>query len=438
MTPSQPLRNPAQGAQARWHLQVGSWLAQQADAEPVQAARLAALAHFAEAQMPMPRHEDWKYTRLNGLWRQELDWSLHGEVDMAAAAALSRHASWPEAVVLTLVDGRFVPQLSTPASAWPQGLTVQPILSAHLPAVAGDDYQDALEMLAVASVTAGWQVEVASGVMLGRPLVLQQLGVRPLLTQSATVRVMVGRGAALDMIELLSGAPGGLVFSRVSVSLGEGAQCRHAIWQDAGADAHVFGWRNSSLSRDARYVQRALWQGGLVSRQWQQVCLQGENAEADVSSASLASGQQVRDVRTHTRHASANARSRQWHRLALAGQGNGVFHGYIRVDKGADKTDADMATHNLLLSPQAQANTKPQLEIYADDVRCTHGATSGFVDEAQVFYLRARGIAAAQARLLVAGAFASAPVSDVFDSVLAQQWAQAINAQLLPAVQEGA
>jgi Fe-S cluster assembly protein SufD len=166
--------------------------------------------------------------------------------------------------------------------------------------------------------------------------------------------------------------------------------------------------------------------GNVISRQQWFVNITGENAESDMASGVMALGQQTQDLRTHTLHAVENGRSRQLHRFVVSDQANGVFHGDILVAKGADKTDANMATNNLLLSKTAQANSKPQLEIYADDVRCTHGVTSGNLDEAQVFYLRARGIPEAQAKLMISAAFAQAALADVSVPEVAEAWRKVI------------
>jgi Fe-S cluster assembly protein SufD len=230
----------------------------------------------------------------------------------------------------------------------------------------------------------------------------------------------------VTIIEAQQAGELGLMLSQCSIDVAQNAQCTHLLWQDADTTAHSFGWRDVTLARDARFVQRSLLVGGMVSRQQLTVTLMGENAESDVATGVIATSKQTQDVRTHTRHACMNARSKQLHRFAIGGQANGVFHGDILVEKGADKTDANMATNNLLLSPTAQANSKPQLEIYADDVRCTHGVTSGNVDDAQIFYLRARGIPAEKAKLMISAAFAQAALDDVPVEAIRVAWQQAI------------
>jgi Fe-S cluster assembly protein SufD len=236
------------------------------------------------------------------------------------------------------------------------------------------------------------------------------------------------------LIEVQEGAAKGLMLSQLAIDIAPNAQCTHLLWQDTDASAHSFAWRDVTLARDARFIQRSLLVGGLVSRQQLTVNMMGENAQSDVATGVIALGKQVQDLRTHTRHACMNARSQQLHRFAIGGTANGVFHGDILVEKGADKTDANMATNNLLLSPTAQANSKPQLEIYADDVRCTHGVTSGNVDDAQIFYLRARGIPAEKAKLMISAAFAQAALDDVPVEAVRVAWQQAIAAKLQQAI----
>jgi len=423
MTHLQPLLNPAAQAQIRLHDIVDEWILQQKDRESVQACRVEALARFAVMEMPHPRQEDWKYTRLAGLWKQEL--VLPG-VPTQTQQVLST-VDWNSiGLVLTFVDGCFSADHSVSIEALPDGVVFQLITEVC------DNHQDtdALHALAKASVSADYELMIKPNTILSQPIIIRQLGTKPNHLQSFQLQVVVEPNASATLIEVQEGAAQGMMLTQLSMTISANAQCTHLLWQDTDATAHSFGWRDVVLARDARFVQRSLLVGGLLSRQHLTVTIAGENAESDVASGVIALGKQTLDVRTHTRHACMNARSKQLHRFALAGQSNGVFHGDIMVEKGADKTDANMATNHLLLSPTAQANSKPQLEIYADDVRCTHGVTSGTVDDAQVFYLRARGIAAEKAKLMISAAFVQAALDDVPVEAVRIAWQQALSDKL--------
>lgn len=427
MTHLQPLLNPAVQAQSRLHDLVDSWIQQQTDRECVQACRVEALARFSVIDMPNARHEDWKYTRLASLWRQHLTLGVHALPVKAPASPLDWQAV---GVVLSFVDGHFCVDASTPFSALPDGLVV----SALDYKVANHHDVDAIHCLAKASVSAGYRLTIKANTALQQPIIINQVSGQKDTLQSLQFQVVIEENACVTFIEAQQGAAGGLMLSQLNVSVAANGQCTHLLWQDVDASAHAFAWRDVTLARDARFMQRSLLVGGMVSRQQLTVTLMGENAESNVATGVIALGKQIQDVRTHTRHACMNARSKQLHRFAIGGTANGVFHGDILVEKGADKTDANMATNNLLLSPTAQANSKPQLEIYADDVRCTHGVTSGNVDEAQIFYLRARGIPAEKAKLMISAAFAQAALDDVPVEAVRVAWQQAIADKLQQAL----
>jgi Fe-S cluster assembly protein SufD len=427
MTHSQPLLNPANQAQTRLHELVDGWIQHQNDDESVQACRVEASARFSVMDMPNTRQEDWKYTRLSSLWKQSFVVSNAQSQTGQVNAILNWRAL---GIVLTFVDGYFNSTESTPLCELPEGIVFSPLTNVC------DNHHDtdALHALAKASVSAHYQLVISHNTMLSQPVIIRQLGVQSETIQSLAFQVVVESNASITLIEVQQGGIQGLMLSQLTIDVAPNAHCTHLLWQDTDATAHCFAWREVTLARDARFMQRSLLVGGLVSRQQLTVNIVGENAESTVATGVIALGKQTQDLRTHMRHATQNTRSQQLHRFAIGGTANGVFHGDIFVEKGADKTNANMATNNLLLSPTAQANSKPQLEIYADDVRCTHGVTSGNVDEAQIFYLRARGISAEKAKLMISAAFAQAALDDVPVEVVRVAWKQAISEKLQQAL----
>ncbi|HQT02276.1 MAG: hypothetical protein B7Z05_00525 [Thiotrichales bacterium 32-46-8] len=419
-----PLLNPAEQAQQRLQALLSDWQATRSVSE----AQQEALQDFAQATLPTARDEDWKYTRLASFWKLPLRWASE---QVASSVSLPELSLPDNAIQLVWVNGQFSERLSSSLSDLPSGLSVQ-IDSAvtHLPqSLAGD----ALAAMAVAGLNSQLVIEVANNQRIERPIVVRCLGEAG-VGQSLALSVTLGQSAELTLIEVMSGVSDGVIFMHSQLDVSDNAQLTHLLWHDLADSAYSFGWRTASLQRDARLIQRSLMTSGLLSRQHFTVNVLGENAESNMATGVVALAKQTQDVRTHTRHACLNARSEQLHRFAIGGQANGVFHGDILVEKGADKTDANMATNNLLLSPTAQANSKPQLEIYADDVRCTHGVTSGTLDETQIFYLRARGIPEATARLMVSAAFAQAAVSDVSVPEVAETWQSLIQQKLTEAM----
>ena len=160
-----------------------------------------------------------------------------------------------------------------------------------------------------------------------------------------------------------------------------------------------------ALAKDARYESDWVTLGARISRNNVNVVQQGEGAECRIDGLTLISGRQLADTHTMIDHTKPNGRSRQLHKCIVADAAHAVFNGKIYVRAGAQLTDSGQQSRNLLLSPKAHVDTKPQLEIFADDVKCAHGATVGQLDPEQLFYLRSRGLAEARARNLLTFAF---------------------------------
>jgi Fe-S cluster assembly protein SufD len=414
--------NPAQQAQQRLQALVADWQAQHSITDE----RVEAMNRFAEASMPTPRDEDWKYTRLAGFWKLPLTWATPTEIPALPEVHLPENA-----IKLVWVNGHFNVHLSSDLTDLPDGLTVA--LSAQPIQMPSYSASDAFADLALAGLSSQVEVKVARNQCIEQPIVLHYVGTQG-VAHSVALSVSLAQSAELSLIEVLSDVTEGAVFAHSQFLIGDNAQLTHLLWNNLADSAYSFGWRSAELHRDARFIQRSLMTSGVLSRQHFSVNVLGENAESNMATGVVALAKQTMDVRTHTRHACLNARSEQLHRFTVGGDANGVFHGDIFVEKGADKTDANMATNNLLLSPTAQVNSKPQLEIYADDVRCTHGVTSGSLDEGQIFYLRARGIPEATARLMISAAFAQAALSDVSVAEVADAWQSIIQQKLSEAL----
>jgi Fe-S cluster assembly protein SufD len=188
--------------------------------------------------------------------------------------------------------------------------------------------------------------------------------------------------------------------------LGQDAELSHIVIQEEDAEASHLAVRQIRLAEHSRYDAQSVSLGGALARTDISVVLDGENAVASLDGLYLTDGSQQADTHLTVRHAVANCESHQIYKGILGGSSRAVFNGRIMVDQDAQKTDANQANRNLLLSDGAVVNSNPQLEIFADDVRCTHGSTIGRLDEDAIFYLRARGIGADEARRLLVEAFA--------------------------------
>ncbi|HEX7030719.1 MAG TPA: Fe-S cluster assembly protein SufD, partial [Gammaproteobacteria bacterium] len=190
------------------------------------------------------------------------------------------------------------------------------------------------------------------------------------------------------------------------VALNRGAQLRHLRLLEAGPEEFHVANVLARVERDARYENQQLCLGGKLVRNDVRVELVAENAQAELNGFVLADGAQHVDNHLDVRHVAPHTNSTQNYRAVLDGRSRGVFNGKVHVAPDAQKIDASQASNNLLLSKLAEIDTKPELEIYADDVKCAHGATVGQLDESMLFYLRSRGIDESTARALLIFAFA--------------------------------
>ncbi len=373
------------------------------------AVRQRALEALKQRGFPSRKDEDWQYTPLDALLN--LDFS-QGEAETADASALERLTPPFEAARLVFVDGMFQPQLS---DAVPEGVSVEPISEvgdAQLDTWrqwAGVE-RDAFDLLSLALLKAGVSLKITN--VVETPIVLLHLSTGASQLNSVRHRVQVASGAQLTLIEQHETLKHASVLNNcvIEADVAEGAHYRHLKLQRDSRQgfhmAHHFVRQQANSGFASFYA--AL--GGAVSLHFTHTRLLGEQASMEVNSAGLATGDQVMDSRTYTDHASAHCTSRQVHKLVVDDAARGVFDGMIRVARGAQKTDGLMDNKNLLLGPKAKVDAKPRLEIYADDVKCSHGSATGRLDPAQLFYARARGLDEATARLLITTAFLTEPM----------------------------
>jgi len=261
---------------------------------------------------------------------------------------------------------------------------------------------------------------IPEGVRLEEPLSLVHLtaaGAEPVATWPRSL-IVAGRASSGAVLEwFLPGAPqpsGRYLTSAVTeIHVEDGAHLQHHRLQVEGSAAFHLGRLHARQARDSRFVSHNFDLGACLGRLDSSAALIGEGAWCQLNGLYVLDGEQHVDNHSVLDHASPHCESRELYKGILAGASRAVFHGRIIVRPGAQKTDAKQSNPNLLLSADALVHTRPQLEIYADDVKCTHGATIGRLDTDALFYLRSRGIGAAAARRLLVEAFAG----DVLDRV---------------------
>jgi Fe-S cluster assembly protein SufD len=226
--------------------------------------------------------------------------------------------------------------------------------------------------------------------------------------------------------------------SVTEVVVGEGARLQHVGVQREAKTAFHIGGCSAKLAKDARYATHSVTLGARISRLNLGVAQQGEGAAVRMDGLALITGRQLADTHTFMDHARPNGTCEQAHKCIVGGAAHAVFNGKIMVRPGAQLTHSSQQSRNLLLSPKARVDTKPQLEIFADDVKCAHGATVGQLDEEHVFYLTSRGLSPQRARNLLTYAFAAELIDRIPVPSLVEQLEEAVLAQTQAAAAEPA
>jgi Fe-S cluster assembly protein SufD len=383
--------------------------------DAVASQREAAFALFAKEGLPHRRIEEWKYTDLRALMREAKP--LADPPDAQAKSRAKTAAAFlgdVETRRLVFVDGAFVPELSDLAALEP-GLAVgsladalaeaDPAALAHLGKLVpkGD--------LAVALNTAfmgdGAVIRIAPGATIERPLHLCFVSSQKPAASFVRSLMVVAPGARAMLIESHEGPSGSdyQVNAVLELVVGDGAHVDHVKVIADGSEALHVSTLAAAVGAKARFNAFTFTMGGAVARNQIFLNFDGEETVAGVRGATLIRGRQHADTTLVANHIARGCQSREVFKTVLDDEAHGVFQGRIIVRHGAQKTDAKMMTRALLLSDRAEADNKPELEIFADDVQCGHGATSGALDDELKFYLMARGIPAAEAEALLIQAF---------------------------------
>lgn len=389
-------------------------------------ARRAALDALLRDGLPHARVEAWKYTSLRALERRSFV-----AVDASPDVATELLAGIP-APRLVFVNG----QLDTAASdfaALADGIAINVI---DTPAENADELAADAPFARLNTVLAntGVGIRVEAGAEASAPIHIVCIGT-PLSADAAwhlRHRIEIGAGASCTVIEhlLASGEHAHLSTTRSEIVLGDGAQLTHARVQDEAQRATSFLRTDATLADSAQYIRIDLELGGGLSRHQLNVLLQGNGARVNADGVLLADGKRHLDTRLGIEHIGRDTMcALRWRGLASQ-RGKAVFHGGITIHAGADGSEADLSNKNLLLSNEAELDTQPVLEIYADEVKAAHGATVGQLDPIALFYLRSRGLTEADARRLLTAAFCREIVSAVDDADLRTQLDSALERAL--------
>ena len=384
-------------------------------------ARRRGLDRFAKLGFPTRRAENWRYLDLRPLEQHPMLPSVMGQ-PMGVPDGLALPAS---AARIVLVDGRFAPELShldLPASVW-FGPTSTAIVGAagfgaqSFAADAGAEHPFA--SLNAALFADGFVLDIAPGATLDQPIEILHLasgaGDASLHTRSF---ISLGAGSRAAIVETYAGSG---KYWRNDVALwvlGDNAALTRIALVEEGADAVHLGEVRATLGAGARLDGFLCLLGGGTVRQEVSVALAGDNAQCRIDGAFLVSGQEETNIVTAIDHHALGSTTSELVKGVAAGRAHGAFQGRIIVREGAQQTDARQTSRNLILGRRASIDTKPELEILADDVKCAHGASVGELDEAALFYLRARGIPTEEARRLLVEGFLAEAIDGVADTAI--------------------
>ena len=404
---------------------------------------------FSATGFPTTRDEDWRFTNISAIVQTNFQLNCNGH-RLPTKHQVESYRIAGAVCQLTFVDGRFLPQLSSPGTL-SKGVTVaglaaqlaskpqqvEPHLGRYL-----NTQRDAFAALNTAFLEDGGFVHMAKNTVLEEPihlLFVSTANEAPTMSHPRNL-IVVEEGSQATIIEeyvSLGGVPA-LCNTATELIAGDSAVVSHYMIEREDVEAFNVSTLRMEQGRNANIASHSVLIGGALVRNNVHPVLAGEGGECLINGLFIGNGSQHLDNYMLVEHAQPHCGSRQFYNGILDGSAHGVFHGRIVVHKDAQKTDAKQTNRNLLLSDQAQIDTKPQLEIYADDVKCTHGATIGQIEENPLFYLRSRGIDEASARRLLLLAFASECLDRMKEGPARNHVETLINAHLLNLVNSSA
>ncbi|HET7457479.1 MAG TPA: Fe-S cluster assembly protein SufD [Gemmatimonadaceae bacterium] len=389
-------------------------------------AREAGLERFERLGFPTPRDEDWHYTSVAPIAEAgfRVVGEPGGEVDAADLSpyTFGRGSAWP---TLVYVNGRYSAALSH-LDGLSSGVRVMDLATAldeeeslvegYLTKLA-DDEARSFTALNTAFLRDGAVVHVAKEAEVATPIHLLFVTDSAGANNAAHVRnlIVAERHSKVTVVESYVALGEARYFTNAvtEVSVGDGATVSHYKVQRESRRAFHVGTTEVTQGRDSHYVSFSFAVGAALSRTNVYTVLAGEGCGSTLNGLYMVDGEQHVDHQTRIEHAQPNCFSREVYKGILDGSSRGVFNGKVYVHPIAQKTDGKQSNNNLLLSERAHVDTKPQLEIFADDVKCTHGATVGRLDETALFYMKSRGVNRELARRLLTYAFAA----DVLETI---------------------
>ncbi len=402
--------------------------------------RESAFARFCEVGFPTTHDEDWRFTNASAIAKMPFELAPHSRV---SPSEVENFGVTGFGCSLVFVNGRLARELSS-IGKLPPGVTVNSLaeeicsnsseVQSHLGRYLNIQ-RDAFAALNTAFAEDGAYIHVPRGVVLTEPIYLlfiSTAGNKPVMTHPRNLILVEDEGQATVVEDYVSiGETPAFSNTATELAAGESAVVSHYMVEREHQQAFNISTLRIQQGRSANVSSHSVLLGGGLVRNNVHPVLAGEGGECLINGLFIGNGRQHLDNYMLVEHASPHCASRQFYNGILDDRAHGVFHGRIIVHKDAQKTDAKQTNRNLLLSDDSQIDTKPQLEIYADDVKCTHGATIGQIEENALFYLRSRGIDEISARKLLLLAFANECLDRMAPSVARNHVEQLIHAHLL-------
>jgi Fe-S cluster assembly protein SufD len=408
----------------------------QGGARWLQDVRDKAAARFATLGFPTVRDEEWRFTNVSPIASTEFRVAPQPQISAAEVEALPfGHAPFR----ITILNGRFSAELSR-LHDLPRGVragSLAAFVTEHADVVGryyghlAEYHSRGFVALNTAMAADGAYLYIPDGTVLDQAVEILYLAAGEAGTNdliSTRTLIVAGDNSQARVIETYATVRGGVYFTNAvtEVFAGENAVIDHYKVQQEGAEAYHVATMQTNLQRSANVSSQSFSLGGKLVRNDINAILDGEGAEVTLNGLYLADGERLVDNHTSIDHAKAHCPSHEIYKGILGGKARAVFNGKIIVRQDAQKTDAKQTNRALLLTDDASINTKPQLEIFADDVKCTHGAAIGQLDEDALFYLRARGLTYFEARDLLIHAFAG----EIIDRVQVPALKSALEAEL--------
>jgi Fe-S cluster assembly protein SufD len=388
--------------------------AEQERREP-SSARASAFARFATAGLPTRRVEAWHYTDLRAAMADAspiLATPKQADIE-AARNVLAKRERFAAGAQIVLLGGKFIAALSDPL---PTG-----VLIVEGSVVAPNAVDDPLTALNEALSPAGCTIKVARGAKLAEPITVVHLTTEP-SSHSVYSRtaIVLDFEAQASFVEIFDGAHAGVQRHAATImTLADGARATHVAVVGDEPRLHI-ETQICEVAKTAKLAAFGLVSGGEVTRRQIFVRLAGDEAKLSLGGLALIDGARRADTTLQVTHAARAGTSREFYRAIVDDDAVGVFQGKIIVEKAAQKTDGAMKSQAILLSPNAQMNEKPELEIFADDVVCGHGATVASLDPEQVFYLQSRAIPNREAKAMLLEAFGAEAIERIEDKLLVE------------------